>query len=217
MAIAMRADQRANATMSDLRQLRKSGQIPGVVYGKKLPSAAMVSVNEKELSALLRSHPNAVLELDVPSIGMHSVMIADVQRDSLSRELLHVDFHQINMNEEVNANVRIEAVGDSTGVREGGILSVVLHELEVQCLPGNIPDVIAVDVSSLDMGESLTVAELKLPQGVAAKTDPQLVVVTVLAPQKELSEEEKDAQDVELQEAESRSEHAKHEEIATST
>lgn len=217
MAIAMRAEQRSLTTKGDLRSLRLSGQVPGVVYGKQLQSTAQVSVCEKELSALLRSHPNAVLELEVPAVGVHSVMVADVQRDSLNQKLLHVDFHQINMNEEVRANVRIDAIGDSTGVRDGGILSLILHELEVQCLPGDIPEVIAVDVSDLGIGESFVVTDLKLPPGVEAKSDPELVVVTVLAPQKELSEAEKEAQDVELHEAESRSEHAKHEEIATST
>ncbi|RJX36777.1 50S ribosomal protein L25/general stress protein Ctc [Paenibacillus pinisoli] len=217
MAIAIKAEQRAGVTKGDLRQLRMSGQVPGVVYGKKLQSSAAVSVSEKELSSLLRSNPNAVLELTVPESGVHSVMVADVQRDSLSHKLLHVDFHQINMDEEVRASVRIDATGDSTGVREGGILSVILHELEVQCLPGNIPDAIEVDVSELGIGDSILVSDLKLPQGVEAKSDSQLVIVTVLAPQKELSEEEKEAQDVEAQEAESRSDNAVHEEISTST
>ncbi|MFD0591101.1 50S ribosomal protein L25 [Paenibacillus sp. GCM10027627] len=216
MAIAMKADERSNVTKGELRILRQNGQVPGVVYGRQLSNAAKVSVNEKELSALLRSHPNAVLELNVPAAGVQSVMVADVQRDSLNHKLLHVDFHQINLNEEVKANVRIDTVGDSTGVREGGILSVILHELEVQCLPGDIPESISVEIGNLGIGESLTVADLQLPEGVAAKSDSELVVVTVLAPQKELSEEEKEAQDVELHEAKSRSDHAVHEEISTS-
>ncbi|MFF2890619.1 50S ribosomal protein L25/general stress protein Ctc [Paenibacillus sp. NPDC057967] len=217
MAIAIQAEQRTGATKGDLRQLRISGQVPGVVYGRQLQSSAVISVSEKELSTLLRSHPNAVLELNVPESGVHSVMVADVQRDALNHKLLHVDFRQINMNENVRASVRIDATGDSTGVREGGILSVILHELEVQCLPGDIPEAIEVDVSELGIGDSILVSDLKLPGGVEAKSDSQLVIVTVLAPQKELSEEEKEAQDVEAQEAESRSDNAVHEEISTST
>ncbi|MBH5320724.1 50S ribosomal protein L25 [Paenibacillus sp. GSMTC-2017] len=216
MAIAIKADQRSNRTKGDLRKLRLEGQIPGVVYGKGLASAASVSINEKELTAILRAQPNAVLDLDIPSVGKHSVMVANVQREALNRQLIHVDFLRINMNEEVKAHVRIDSVGDSTGVREGGILQVILHELEVQCLPGSIPEAITVDVSTLGIGESLLVSDLSLPQGVEAKSDPQLVVVTVLAPQKELTEEEKAAQDVEQHEAESRSDHAQHKEIATS-
>lgn len=217
MAIAMRAEQRDNKTKGELRQLRLNGHIPGVVYGKQLGAPAVVSVNGKELTSLLRSNPNAILELDVPTIGKHSVMVTDVQRDTLHNHLLHVDFHQINLNEKIRANVRIEATGDSIGVREGGILQVILHEVEVHCLPGDIPEVVEVDTSDLSVGEGLQVKDLKLPSGVEAKSDPEMVVLTVLAPQKELTAEEAQAQDVETQEAESRSDHAQHEEISTST
>lgn len=213
MAIAMKADQRKASTKGELRTLRMQGKIPGIVYGKQLSAAELVTVDEKELSGLLRSHPNAVLELDIPLQGKHSVMISDVQRDSLNRQVIHVDFHQINMNEEVRASVRVETAGDSAGVREGGILQLILHELEVQCLPGSIPDAIEVDVSALGVGESLLVRDLRLPQGVEAKTEPDMVVATILAPQKELTEEEREAREVETIEAESRSKEAQLEDL----
>lgn len=217
MAIMIRAEQRTCSTKGDLRNLRKAGQIPGIIYGKQLDSSATVSVGERELLSLLQSQPNAVLEIDVPMQGKHSVMISDIQRDSLNGKLLHVDFHQISMNELVKAFVRIEVAGDSTGVREGGIFQMIMHELELQCLPGNIPDMITVDISALEIGESLLVSDLQLPQGVETKADPQQVVLTILAPQKELSEDEAEDADVELAEAKSRSAEAKHEEISTST
>ncbi|RCW41428.1 50S ribosomal protein L25 [Paenibacillus prosopidis] len=213
MSIAMKANGRSISTKGELRELRLQGRIPGVVYGKQLSSAALVSVDQKELELLLRSHPNAVLEIDIPSYGKQSVMVSDVQRDTMTRHVLHVDFHQINLNENVRANVRIEAVGDSEGVKEGGILQVILHELEVQCLPGNIPEAVTVDISSLGVGESLLVSDLKLPQGVESKSDPELVVLTILAPQKELTEDEKEDAAVELIEAESRSKEAQLEEL----
>ncbi|WP_337103131.1 50S ribosomal protein L25/general stress protein Ctc [Paenibacillus sp. YIM B09110] len=215
MAIAMKADQRNISTKGELRELRQQGKVPGVVYGKQLSASALVAVDEKELHGLLRTHPNAVVEIEIGAQGKHSVMISEVQRDSLNRQLLHVDFHQVNMNEDVRAHVRIEAEGDSTGVREGGILQVILHELEVQCLPGDIPETITVDISSLGVGESLLVRDLQLPQGVEAKSEPEMVVVTVLAPQKELSEEEREDAAVELAEAESRSKEAQLEDLKT--
>ncbi|CAM4517683.1 large subunit ribosomal protein L25 [Paenibacillus endophyticus] len=205
MAIAMKADQRTVATKGELRQLRLQGKIPGVVYGKQLDQAAQVAVDGKELQALLRSQPNAVLEINIPSHGKTSVMISEIQRDSLSRQVLHVDFHQINMNENVRANVRIQAEGDSQGVREGGILQIILHELEVQCLPGSIPDAVTVDISALEVGGSLLVSDLSLPKGVEALADPEQVVVTILAPQKELTEEEAENAAVEAAEADARS------------
>lgn len=215
MAIAMNANERTCSTKGDLRQLRNEGKIPGVVYGKQLGSAALVTVDEKELHSLLRSHPNAVLEIDVPSYGKQSVMISDVQRDSLSRKVQHVDFHQINLNEKVKAYVRIEAEGDSQGIREGGVLQVVLHELEVQCLPTSIPETVMVDISTVGIGESLLISDLKLPQGVEATLDADAVVLNILSPQKELSEEEAADAAVELEEAESRSSEAKLEGLKT--
>ncbi|WP_028609568.1 50S ribosomal protein L25/general stress protein Ctc [Paenibacillus harenae] len=209
MAIAMQADQRVSSTKADLRQLRNQGKIPGIIYGKQISEPAMVAVDSKELQALLRSHPNAVIEINIPAHGKQSVMISEVQRDTMSRDVLHVDFLQINMNEKVRANVRIQAEGDSEGVKEGGILQVILHDIEVECLPGNIPDAITADISQLAIGESLLVSDLKLPQGVVIHSEPEQVIFTILSPQKELSEEEAEDQAVELKEAESRSEEEK--------
>lgn len=209
MAIAMNAEQRMGTTKGELRQLRLEGKIPGVIYGKQLSDAAQVTVDAKELQSLLRSHPNAVLEINIPSHGKTSVMISEIQRDSLNRNVLHVDFHQINMNENVRANVRIHAEGDSEGVREGGVLQLIMHEVEVQCLPGSIPEAVTVDISSLAMGESILVSDLSLPKGVESSADPEQVVLTILSPQKDLTEEEAEDAAVELAEAESRSSEAK--------
>lgn len=208
MAIAMKADQRPCLTKGELRQLRLQGKVPGVIYGKQISEAANVTVDVKELQSILRSHPNAIIEINIPSGGKQSVMVSDVQRDSLNRQVMHVDFHQINMNENVRANVRIHTDGDSAGVREGGIVQVILHEIEVDCLPSSIPESITADISSLAMGESLLVGDLPLPQGVVVNADPNQVVVTILAPQKDLTEEEAEAQAVETEEAESRSKEA---------
>ncbi|MFD0962131.1 50S ribosomal protein L25 [Paenibacillus chungangensis] len=217
MTIVMKAESRIGKKQSQLRQLRREGKIPGVVYGKGLDGAVNISVEEKEMNALMRSNPNAVLQLDVPESGQHAVMVAELQRHTLSGMPLHVDFHRINMNEEVRANVPIYAEGESNGIREGGILQIILHELEVQCLPAAIPESIHADMSQLELGDSLLVKDLRLPAGVEVRSEPDSVVLTILTPQKELSEEEKVAQDAELAEAEERSTEANHEEIATST
>lgn len=190
MPISIQAEQRTADTRGALRQLRNNGKVPAVVYGKRIAAPASIAVDEKELMALLRSHPNAVIEMDVPGAGRQSVMVTNVQRDALTRRVLHVDLHQIDMNEQVKTQVRIDLVGDSAGVREGGILSVNLHELEVQCLPRDIPESIVADISSLGIGDSLTVGGLKLPDGVVSVTEGDTVIATVMAPQKEVTEEE---------------------------
>lgn len=192
MAITIQADQRNLVTKGDLRRLRSEGQIPAVVYGKQLQNPQAISISEKQVASLLRTHPNAVFALEIPGTGKQSVMITEVQRDVLNGQMLHIDFHQINMNEKVRTQVRIEVTGESFGVREGGIQQSILHELEIQCLPGEIPEFIPADITNLAVGESLHVSDLYLPEGVEAKTEADAVVVTILAPQKEAETEEED-------------------------
>ncbi|CAM4485894.1 50S ribosomal protein L25 [Paenibacillus tarimensis] len=213
MTMTMKAEERLVQTKADLRQLREQGKVPGVVYGKNISKATAIAVEEKELMALIRSNPHAVLELEVPAVGKQSVMLSDVQRDPLSRHLLHIDFHQIDMNQAIRTQVRVETTGVSAGEKEGGIVQTMLHEVEIQCLPSRIPDSLAVDVSSLQVGENILVGELKLPEGVELKTDPESVVVTVLAPQKDLTAEEAEDAAVEEAEAASRAEEAGAEEV----
>jgi large subunit ribosomal protein L25 len=200
MAIPFKAQARTAGTRNDLNKLRKQGSVPGVVYGKKLEQPVSIAVEEKELLALLRSHPHSLLELDVPGAGKQPVMLTQVQRDPLTKSVLHIDFHQVNMNEAVRTPVRLEFIGDSQGVREGGILQPMLHEIEISCLPDRIPEAIEVDVSGLQIGESLLVSDLKLPEGVTARVDADQVVVTVLLPQKDLTAEE--AEDAAVEETE---------------
>ncbi|MBO7748059.1 50S ribosomal protein L25 [Paenibacillus sp. MWE-103] len=209
MAIPFQAEARTIGTAGDLRKMRKRGSIPGIVYGTKLSTPLSVAVNEKELASLLRSHPHALLELDIPGSGKQPVMLTQVQREPLSRSVLHVDFHQVNMNEAVKTAVRLDMVGDSAGVREGGILQAMLHELEIQCLPDRIPEAIEVDVSALGIGENLLVGDVKLPQGVTTRVDPEQVVVTILLPQKDLTEEEAAQADEAAEGAAERSHEAK--------
>lgn len=216
MSIPMTAETRATRTKGELHTLRKSGKVPGVVYGKLLAEPTSIALEEKELLALLRSHPNAVLELTIPSAGKQPVMITDIQREPLSRKVLHVDLHQINMNETVKTQVRVEIVGEANGVREGGILQLMLHELDIQCLPGQIPEYIEINVADLDVGSNLLVKDVIAPKDVELLSDADMVVVTILAPQKELTEEEAEDAAVEATEAANRSKEAKMDEVTQS-
>lgn len=200
MTGSIKAEARTGTTKSALKELRAQGKIPGVVYGKKLNPGASISIDAKELIALLRGNPHAVIEMDVPQSGKLPVMVTDVQRDKINRNLLHIDFHQINMDEKVKTLVRLEPEGDSIGEREGGMLQVQLHELEIRCLPNEIPAAIPFDVTSLTFGDSIFVKDLQIPPGIEVKSDPNEMVATVLAPQKEISAEEKE--DAEVEEAE---------------
>jgi large subunit ribosomal protein L25 len=190
---AIRADKRAASTKSELKRLRDQGKIPGVVYGKQLKSPALIAVDEKELLNLLRGHARSVLELDIQGEGKRHVMINEVQRDMIKQNVLHVDFRQVNMDEEVRTTVPIEIEGQAAGVKQGGIMQVLLHELEVRCLPKDLPASIPIDVSAVDIGENLLVGDLKLPDTIQVLSDANEVIVTILAPQKESEAEEADA------------------------
>lgn len=182
----LKAERRAAAGKSERRRLRRSGRVPAVVYGKHVSGGSIpVSVDKKELLERLQAHPHAILELDIPGEGRCSVLATELQQHPISRDLVHVDFHQVRPDEKIKAPVRLEASGKSAGEKEGGLLQFVLHELEVECLPKDLPDVIKVPMEHLEIGDVLTVGELPLPPGVVAAEDPDTVIVTVLAPQKE--------------------------------
>lgn len=187
------AEARGKSTKGDRNRLRQQGKVPGVVYGKAL-SGVTIAIDQKELLQLLRTNPNSVIDLQLPEQGKQSVMIAEVQRHSISRELLHVDFHQINMDEPITTAVRINYNGEASGVKEGGILQVQLHELEVRCLPRELPASIDADISTLAIGDSLLAGDIALPSGVELKMDPNELAVTILLPQKEAEPEQMDTE-----------------------
>lgn len=195
MSTTLQVQHRNVSTKSELRRIRSEGKVPGVIYGKGLEGPANISIDHKDLMAMLRSHPHAVVEVEVPGAGKHPVMMTDMQRDSLSHHVTHIDFHRINMNEKVTTHARIEVNGTSPGEKEGGMLQIVLHEVEIQCYPKDIPDSIPLDVSGLAVGENLTISDLKVPSGIEITQDPSMVIVAVLAPQKALTEDEVDAID----------------------
>ncbi|WEK54276.1 MAG: 50S ribosomal protein L25 [Candidatus Cohnella colombiensis] len=189
----LQVEQREVMSQGALRQIRLAGKLPGVVYGKGLESPVTITLESKQVQALLRSNPHSVIEMDVPRIGKQTVMMAEIQRDSMSREVQHIDFKRIDMNEKIHTSVRIELQGKSIGEQEGGMIQIIMHELEIECYPKDIPDAIVADVSTLAVGDQLSVSDLKLPAGVASREEASTVIVSILAPQKALSEDEADA------------------------
>ncbi|WP_239618977.1 50S ribosomal protein L25 [Cohnella mopanensis] len=208
MSATLQVQAREASTKGELRQIRNSGKIPGVVYGKGLMSPSKISMDAKDLNTLLRTHSHAVIEMEIPDQGKQPVMLSEVQRDPLSRQILHIDFHRIDLNAKISTAARLDVTGVSPGEKEGGMLQLTLHEIEIECYPKDIPDFIAVDVGRLEIGEHLTIGELTLPNGVEATQDPDTVILAVLAPQKERTEEELDALDDKAEEDRKHSEAA---------
>jgi large subunit ribosomal protein L25 len=174
---------RAVSTKSNLKQLRAQGDIPAVVYGQEIGSI-QVTVNEKEIVAAMKRNSRAILEAVLPSNQTHPVLIQEFQRDSISGKLLHIDFHQINMNKNIETLVTIHFTGDPIGVKEGGILQVETHAVQVRCMPKKLPNTIEVDVSKLGIGEHILVSDLKVDKGIEILTDPTAILVTILTIQK---------------------------------
>jgi large subunit ribosomal protein L25 len=174
---------RVSTTKSNLKQLRATGNIPAVVYGQEIGSV-QVTVDEKEILAIMKKNARAILEVVLPSNKTHPVLIQQIQRDTLTGKLLHIDFHQINMKQNIETMVTIHFTGEPVGVKEGGMLQVETHSVQVRCMPKNLPDTIEVDISKLAIGDHLLVSDLKVDAGVEVLTDPASMLVTILAIQK---------------------------------
>ena len=169
------------------RKLRAAGRIPAVVYGKKRDPRAL-SLDPAALEKLLRGSGaglNTLIDLSVEG-RTDTVLVKELQRHPVKGAFLHVDFYQVDLTRKITVSVPIHFVGKAHGVEFGGILDHPLREIEVECLPRAIPEFVEVDVSALEIGQSIHVSELRLPEGVEVKTDGSLPVASVVLPAAEV-------------------------------
>ncbi|MBW3660997.1 MAG: 50S ribosomal protein L25/general stress protein Ctc [Gemmatimonadetes bacterium] len=168
------------------RSLRREGKVPGVVYGHGEDSVP-VTVEVGELMRLTQSVSveNTIVDLSVEDLDggeSYKVLVREIQRHPFKREFVHVDFFRVAMDEKIHVDVPVTLIGIPTGVKDrGGVLEHMLRELEVYCLPGSIPEKVEIDVSHLDIGDSIHVGEIELPD-VEVLTDADRSIVAVLAP-----------------------------------
>ncbi len=191
--ISLNVDVRAKSGKKVAKQLRYRGQLPAVVYGENAASVAC-SVDYRALSDLLKAHGrNAIISLSAGD-GSQSTIIKDIQYHPVRGEILHVDFHRIDLTRKIVVDVPVQATGSAVGVRIGeGILEQMLHEIEVECLPTDIPDHIAVDVSALEIGDSLHVSDIVLDgDDLSIVTDSDRTMFAVAAPALVIEEEEEE-------------------------
>ena len=186
--IELAVEKRSTIGKNEARRSRAGGRIPAVVYGAGKPNVP-ISVDRKALSDLFRegAGENAIFLLKLAgSDQSRHAMIREMQRDPVSRKPLHIDFVRVLMDVKITINVPIEIVGVAKGVKtDQGILDVVTREIEIECLPGNIPAHIPIDVTELAIGDAIRVAELKVPDGIAIVDNPEKVVVHVTHPTRE--------------------------------
>ncbi|MFW6381299.1 MAG: 50S ribosomal protein L25 [Bacillota bacterium] len=168
------------------RKLRRQGKIPGVVYGKERNSQPL-SVDPRDLYDKINK--NAIIDLVIDGEQeSETVMIKDYQRDVIKNKLLHVDFQKISMEEKIDVTVPINLVGEAPGVQEGGVLQQLMREVEISVLPEDIPEEIDLDISELEVGDSLQVQQLQ-SEGIDVLASPEDVIVTVVTPTEEIEEE----------------------------
>ena len=169
------------------KRLRREGRVPAVLYGGTAPQD--ISVDPKAVLKMIHGHEGStqLLSLKVDgSSGARMAIIRDMQFDPVSEDLLHVDLQEVSADRAINVRVAVHPVGEAIGVRDTkGILNLVLHELEVSCLPTNIPARIDADVTNLAIGDVLTIRDLIVPEGVRILNDPGQAVVTVSPPMAE--------------------------------
>jgi large subunit ribosomal protein L25 len=170
------------------KRLRREGAVPAVLYGGARPES--ISVDPKALLRIIHGHEGSTQLLNLTfegnGGGSRMAIIRDLQFDPVSERLLHVDLQEVTADRAITVSVAVHPVGEAAGVREQkGILNVVLHELNVSCLPTRIPERIDADVAALMIGDVLTVGDLVAPEGVRILNDPGQAVVTVAAPMAE--------------------------------
>ena len=166
------------------RRLRRSGKTPGILYGG--PTPVNIAVDPREVFRIIHGHEGSTQLLRVTFAGSKDsrmVILRDLQLDPVSENLVHVDLQEVNMDKPIQVTVALRHVGEPVGVRDTqGILEMVLREVQVSCLPANIPEDIKADVSNLAIGDVLTVADLAVPEGVRVLTDRAQAVATVAPP-----------------------------------
>jgi len=168
------------------RRLRQEGLIPGVLYGAN-KDPVPVTVSPKEIGAILGSAAgeNTLFDLELGG-SRRKVILKEFQVEPINSRLLHADFYEVALDKPLEVKVHVDLQGTPVGVKvQGGILDFVTRELEVECLPADIPDKIVVDVSGLELGKHLRVSDLTIPEKVKVLTDPDIVVVHVVTPRAE--------------------------------
>ena len=199
--LQLKATVRKATGNSPARALRRAGEIPAVLYGRKTEPLAL-SVNIRELENLTRKGNINQLLFDINiengKTQTKKVMIKELQTHPVTRDFLHVDFYEIDMLRKIRVGVPVATTGKSVGVERGGILQIVRRELEVFCLPGKIPSEVVIDITDLDIGDAVHVEEIPLGDDVELDAEVNFTVLTVVAPRVE-AEPEPEEEEAELE------------------
>jgi large subunit ribosomal protein L25 len=190
--IELKTEKRTTTGNGPARRLRRSGQIPAVYYGPNT-KPVLISVNKNDVETVLKKGGigQVILNLVIQNNGetrTMPAMIKELQTHPVSRNFIHIDFYEIRMDRKITVKVPVMTTGVAKGVELGGILQIVRRELEVECLPLEVPESIVVDITDLDIGDSIHVGKISLASGIEILEDDSRTVVTVLHPKLEEAE-----------------------------
>lgn len=185
----LKAEKRACTGTGKLNALRAKGLVPAVIYGAGVENMDL-QVNAKEFVAILTesASEHIIIELTIDTVGTKTVLLKDVQHNRLTNTITHADFLEVNENTEIDSTVPVILVGDAAGTKQGGVMEQHVHDLKVKCVSKDLPESIQVDVSKLNLNESITVADLPLKGSVKAVLAGDVIVVNVSPTSAGLSE-----------------------------
>ena len=183
--VKLSASRRTGTGRTAVRKIKAQGAVPAIIYGGSEKSE-LLQVSKRDIS-LMFSHAtgeNILVELQIEGEKSGRLaLVQEVQHSPVGGDILHIDFHAVSMDEMIEADVPLEPTGTAEGVKTfGGLLEQSLRALAIECLPRDLPDVIVVDVSPLNIGDAIHVKEIQLPEGVTTRVSPDLTVFSVLAP-----------------------------------
>lgn len=195
MATILKAQAREDLRNSATKQIRQEGNVPAILYGKKIDNKT-VSVGAMDLLKTIREvGRNGLISLDIDGSSKHQVMIYDMQIDPIRNEYTHIDFFEVDMTSEIDVDVPVRLVGEAEGLRDGGIVSQLLYEITVNCLPSDIPEEIEIDIAQLNIGDAIQVADIRSNVQVTIVNEDEDAIVTVQAPAAEVEDEQVSEED----------------------
>ncbi len=199
--IKLEVKKRENSGKQACKKIRKSGFVPAVVYGLEQDSVA-VAVSARDFEGARRAGgEHSVMDLEILTSGGEPekvpVIVRGEQFHPVRGDLLHVDFYRVSLTKEITSEVPLESFGEPEGHKFGGILEHSLRELEVKCLPDLLPEKIEIDVSALNIGDSVHVRDIAAPEGVEILNDPDMIVLSLIPPRLEEEKEEEEAAETE--------------------
>lgn len=186
-ALTIQVEARTDLGSANSRRLRRAELIPAVIYGHGGPGCA-VTVKAADLPSLV--HHAGLVSLEIDGGETKSAIVKEVQHHAIQDIVMHIDFQEVKADEKIHSTVAIESTGTPAGTMQGGQLEQILHELDIRCLPADMVEVITVNVSAMNVDDTMHVRDLTLPEGVEALVDAEVPVFQVRIPRIDVAAEE---------------------------